>query len=1383
MSGGLPVPSPRGLARSRLGRPLAGATLAAAIFAGVPALAAPQDSVAVMVDESPTASQLAGRMLEQRSANVGESARIAVRLLAEFGDRLVPDPEGGEGSFRSVRRAVESALAASPELLSRYRELAEADADELLAAGQLERLHREAVFTSAGLEATLRLAQLDVERGLGARSLRRLDRVASHPDLAGATRRRAEAIEALARWVEGEPVAIELEPPPPIRSAADPFAAGTAGDPPSPAWRSVWSVELPDSPFRRAFRELQQTGRLVPRTALRIAEDGNLLVAMPSADADTVYLNEGHVVRAIDRLSRRERWRALLEDGEVSNLGAVGDPTLVAVADGLAVTVAGHAIGTVRTGAGRIVALDAADGSIRWRTRLADEAVDSIGEESDLFPYGTPAFAGDSVLVLARRVTNRLESVDYLACLALEDGSLRWLSRLGSSGGIRLGGMRPFSIPLVEGGRAIVSSSVGVVAAIEIADGEIAWLRRMPVPLRDTRLSVEPWEVQVPVAIGESIYAIAPDQASILRLDANTGREIERRGFEDGRVGQPRYLLAGLDRDGRDVLIAVGSDVAALDPRDLASLRWRFSETNDALLGDRPGLVNRVGIRGRAQVAGDRLLVPGRGDVLALDLADGAVVERIEIEEPANLLHHDGQLLLVSKDALRAIMPPERARARLAARRLADPENPEWPLAAVELEFAAGDVEAALAAADEALAAVERSQDAAERERLFAELLAIDAALPPSDPRMSRSRALLSATALSPSQRIREALTRGDWQAANGRLGEAMEAWQSILSDAALVREPTAFDGAEVRAAAAARERMRRLAAAAGSEVLAPAQALAAIRLDRARRDGASAESLLAIAREFPLSQAATEARLEAAKRFESAGRGRDAIVTLLEGAREGGVDRRPLLDAVVAASLRNGWLDAARSTVEQGGAWPTEGAADAFEDPWARLATRGSAPRLGAAAGTGRSFPGRLVPWAEDVVPPRDRVLLASDGLISMREDRDGELVERWVVPIEDPLPEVLAWGDSMLLWQLADRDRPMPMRIEVATGRVEWVNPSVAELFRPLDPAAPHPLEGQRPVPGGTEPWRAGEVLPFVVEGGLVLVRRDGEVACLDLEDGRTVRWSLTAPLEAVFQADAGPMGVVLAGRGRDDSGASVPVTVWIDPEGVVRRRWSDSIDGDARWIRLSPLGEVAWGTGEGVEVRSIAAGDGAADGRWQAIGGWARNTWDAWLLGDRVLLRQGDDRLEARHLADGTAWREPSAYEAPRRDGPLTVFVGLWADRAGATAMYGDRVVRFGPRGELAGIDAVSEDRNFLLATEAEDEIVVLSFRGAGPTTDAEGTPRTEFVYAAYRFGLSDGLRQRGPALEIRTLGPRFDAIRAIDGWLLLSSPTSSVSVPLR
>lgn len=1371
-----------GTAGSTRRRRVLAAAVAACVAGWVaPAATARQETVAVMVDESPTASQLAERMLDQRAANVGESARIARRLLAEFGDRLVPDPESGEGAFRSARAAVEAALAAHPDLLARYRELAEAEAASRLEQGDLDGLFREAIFTAAGLEAALRLAQIDVERGLGGPALRRLERIAAHPDRVGEAAVRAEAIRALAEWIEGR--SPRPDPPPPARVAADAFAGGAIGEAPDEAWQVIWSQELPDSAFRRAFRELQQTGRLVPRTATRIAEEGSLLVAMPAADEETVYLNEGHVVRAIDRLSRRERWRTPLEPGDVANLGAVGDPTLVSVSEGIAVTVSGHAIGTNRTGSGRVVAIDARTGEPRWFARLGEAARGDFGDGQELFPYGPATIAGDAVFVLARRVTNRLESVDFLVCLSLEDGSRRWITRLGSSGGIRLGGMRPFSRPFVEGGRVFVASSVGVVAAIEVADGEIAWLRRMPVPLRDTRLSVEPWEIQAPVALGGSIFVVAPDQASILRLDPRTGREIGRRAFDDGAIGQPRYLLAGRDREGRDVLIAAGSDLAALDPQDLEAVRWRFGLVNDALLSNRPGLVNRIGIRGRAQIAGDRLLVPGRSDVLVADLASGAVVSRLAIDEPANLLHHDGQLLLAGKDRLQAAMPPDRARARLAEKRLADPGNPEWPLASVELEFAAGDVEAALAAASEALAAVEASQQADERERLFEQLLSIDAAIASADPRATRTRELLSATALAPSQRIREALTRGDWHAANGRIGEAMEAWQGILSEASLAREPLRLDETEVLAAAAARTRMQRLAESEGNGVLAPADALARIRLERARRDGASAASLLAIAREFPLSAAASQARLDAAAKLEAEGRPRDALLALLEGWRDGAADRTLLRDAAFAASLRRGWLDAARSILDLDAAAPrgAESAPWPIDDPWGRLAGSGDSPRLGAVPSDATTLPGRLVPVEPRAATRTDGVLLAADGVIAWMQPQGDALVERWAAPIEDPLPTVLRFGDSILLWQLADRDRPVPMRIGASNGRVAWVNPSVAELFRPIDPESPHPFEGQRPIPGGTDPWRAGEVLPLVVEDLLVLVRRDGAVVALDLEDGRTVRWSRTDVLDAVFQAQAGPLGVVLAGRGRNERGESVPTTVWIDPEGEVRRRWSGT--GDVRWLRLSPLGEIAWGTGEGVEVRSIAAGDGGADGRWRSSGPWARNTWEAWLSGDRLLVREGDDRLAARRLADGAAWGEGGAFEAPRREGPLAVFGGLWRDGGGDTVLFGDRAVRFGRKGELAGIDAVAEDRNYLLAAPADDEIVVLSFRGAGPATDAEGTPRTEFVYSAHRFGLSDGLRSRGPALEIRTLGPRFDSIRAIDGWLLLSSPTSSVAVPLR
>lgn len=412
----------------------------------------------------------------------------------------------------------------------------------------------------------------------------------------------------------------------------------------------------------------------------------------------------------------------------------------------------------------------------------------------------------------------------------------------------------------------------------------------------------------------------------------------------------------------------------------------------------------------------------------------------------------------------------------------------------------------------------------------------------------------------------------------------------------------------------------------------------------------------------------------------------------------------------------------------------------------------------------------------------PRDAFLTAGDGLLTLHRVSGARLESAWVVPIEDPQPEVLRFGDRMLLWQVADRDRPLPMRIDVESGTVAWVNPSVAELFPPLDPSQSHPFEGQRVIPGGTDPWREAEILPFAVEDQLVMVRRSGDVVSIDAEDGRTVRWSAPGVLDAVFQADAGPLGVVLTGRGTSRGGASMPMAVWIDPEGTVRRTWVGETVGDARWVQVSPVGEIAWGASDGVEVRQLAAEE-ADDGGWAGSGEWAHNTWESWLLGERLLVREADDRIGSRRLTDGAPSEPVGGFESPRSEGPLAVFGGLWPDANGVSVLFGDRAVRFDRSGRLVGADAVVEDRNYLLAEPIDGQLIVLSFRGAGPVADDQGTPRTEFAYSAYRFGIADGLRQAGPAIDLRTLGPRFDSMRAIDGWLLLSSPLSTVVVPLR
>lgn len=1337
----------------------------------VPAsIARSQETVAVMVDESATATQLLDRLRGQRADNLLEGARIADRLLREFPDRLVRGSDGDANLFRAVRFEVDSLLRRDPELAEAFATIATARADRMLQGGSIDAVHRTALWTPAGLEAALRRSQMDVEAGLGHSALRRLERLDGHRGLADpAARERRNRLIDLARWVAfGKPV-VDLGPWPVPERSQSPFEA--ADRPPEESGPvELWRTPLPESPYERAFRELRRSGRPVPRTADRIVADGSLLVVMPSADEDRLYLNEGHVVRAIDRLSRRERWRTLIDDSGDRGLGAIGDPTFVAAQGDRVVTLAGHALGNQRTGSGRVVCLDRKTGGTRWSTDLS-KASRRFGEDSgsdDLFPYGIVSLGPDAAYVLARRVTNRLETIDYLAALDLEGGDLRWLVPLGSCGGVRLGGTRPYAAPVVEGDSVFIAASVGVVARLDAADGSIEWLRREEVPLREGRFSTEAWEISQPLRIGDRLVSIAPDQSTMLELDARSGAVLDRHDLVDIGAGQPRYLLSATLAD-RRLLLAIGSDVVAYDASDLTRPLWSYASVNEAAVAEDPGVANRNGIRGRVQIAGDLLLVPTGTSLKMLDLASGRIRQSLAWDEAANVLAADGQILLVDKDSVASVMVPETARQRLTVRQQVEPQRPEWPMAIMELEAACGRRDAAVAAAESALAAVERLGDAGERRRLFDQLIEYDVMVRGDVELGRRVRDLLAAVAIEPDQRVLERLSRGDWHADRGEPAEAMEVWQSLLSDATLGRQPVGDEGRIITARIAARERMRELAAQEGDSLLAPAAALADLRVDRLLDSAAAADQLLAVAEEYPLSPAARRARREAAARLERGGRPFDAMLTRVADVRAMIDADRPDVATAAADVI---------AEIDRFGRPALARALATMLDDGAR-----SEPVLGRNPGVAMEWPGRLVEVAANAGDLDDLVLLAADDEMYRLAVGSDDLEVVWSVPIEDPSPEVLRGGPELLVWQDADRRQPIAMSMDAATGAVLWLNPSISSLFPASRSGENLPENGQRSIPGSTEIWRWDSILPGVVEDLLILVRRNGDVVAVDARDGSTVRWTLEGVTNVVQHVTHGPLGVLIAGltRGGEDR-EDVPTVVLVSPDGRLVRRWElDSVlDREIRWIRQTPLGEVLWGTSDGVSWRGLAPGDAAADDRWSLRRPQLRESWQAWTLPGRLIVRERSDRVgtwrsrDGRWVADTTGSRLPDS----------AVFEQLLLGPDGqAAAIYGDRVLVLDDAGGLLGLDAVHEDRNYLLGGLAEDSVVVLSFEGAGPVTDENGTPRTEFIYAIYRFGLDDGGRQDGPALELRTLGPRFESMWIREGWILLSSPVSTVAIPLK
>jgi outer membrane protein assembly factor BamB len=126
------------------------------------------------------------------------------------------------------------------------------------------------------------------------------------------------------------------------------------------------------------------------------------------------------------------------------------------------VTFEGHAASNRRAASSRVWCLDPANGSVRWNVDL-----DQIADREDLaglFPVGTPLLLADTVVVAARKPTQRLEQVDWMIGLSRDDGSLRWATTIaGAPGGRGIYGRKQAGIR-ADGDAVAVSTPLGAIA-------------------------------------------------------------------------------------------------------------------------------------------------------------------------------------------------------------------------------------------------------------------------------------------------------------------------------------------------------------------------------------------------------------------------------------------------------------------------------------------------------------------------------------------------------------------------------------------------------------------------------------------------------------------------------------------------------------------------------------------------------------------------------------------------------------------------------------------------------------------------------------------------------------------------------------------------------
>lgn len=1354
------------------------ALLAAALSGTTLVVSAPspaQESSLATVGDSATAWQWIQQMEDQARENPAEAARLAQRLLDGYERKLVPagaEAEADRDLFMSVRERVQRFVLPRPAVLERYRAFESAEAERTLAAGDLEGTAAMRALTAAGLRANLILAERELRAGRFPSAAARLAGLEGHPDLRGEEAAPYWFLRAVAARLLGDGEAAReasarlanLEAPTWIEALAvveglAPGPDGPMGDPAAFSdWQQVWREELPLTPFARTFLVPgpgDPTGRFtipgeLTAPSIRNRDESAWMVIWPVVHGESILVNDGTRIRAIDRFSRRERWGATIVDrGPLeSGRGSPGDLLGIGVGEGTAVAFGLAAPGLDRGDGGVVAALDVETGTLRWKVALPSLG----GEEFDrLVPMGFPLVGQGQVIMLARRLTPRLETVEYLLSLDLADGSLRWSTFLSSSGGIRLLNNRPTATPVLADGSILVSSVCGGVGRVDPDDGRIQWYRRFLVPIRDLRLPAEPWEVGGPVVLGDSVFALAPDQSEAVQLDLRTGRSIANLPLGISTTwGSPRRLSSDGER-----IFAIGADVRAIDAAQPDRLLWSFAERNAALVRDLPGSSSRSGIRGRVSLVGEHLLVPTLDRVLFVSTSTGLVERSIPIDFPGNPVldaRIDApQLLVAGVAALSCLMPADAAERAMRARIAARPDDPQSALALLDLAVRGRRLGLALESARLAAAALDGKPDDSATETDRAELLRLlleaGAAGGPGTAEAEPVHALARTIARTPSQRALQRLAEAEWLVARGRQADAVAALRPLFEDAAfenVILEVEAGRFLPVPTVAA--DVLRSLT----PETVAALEAAGPNPLPGTSR---SVDVALAAA------GSATTA-LEAMDRLGAAWRS-------LPSSPRGDADARRIVEAIRTLATREGWnalaaeLDAIAAVDHPG--------AGLVASAFPAVALRGPVPEA-------VEMPGRI-PLRGESEPagrPRDGFLIVDDRALAFRAGPD--LGIRWRRPLNDRNPVVLAWTpDAVLVWEDSTERGERASLIRRDDGTTIGQTPAARDIL-----SAASLLDAGRPVgqemPNG-QTYLAADTIPLVRGDRLVVVRRSGDLAGFSLASLDRPDWVLSDRLDQVYAMDLLDWGLLLAGQVRTPTRPEgIPTMVVLDPSTGVELSRTELPDG-IRWARLGPFGEAVAGSATG--IHAVNAFTGAP--LWSLGGLQGQDTIGATRFGSRLLVRDSVEGLSGVHLRDG--WNDPTAFRI-RETGSVGGAVLAEIPASDAIVIHREqRVQLFSPEGVARGEDAIADEREFTHVVPVEGAVVAINALGGRqvPLPDRTGS-RTEFPYLLYLLESDRGLRLRTDPAEIRVPGQRIERMLAIDGALVFTSGGSTAVVPI-
>ncbi len=662
-----------------------GLLIAALVLVGGGGSAAGQIQNPVYVDDAPSANETLARVPSLlATGNDDEAARVLQVLLTEDGERVVATSD--RNLFESVRSRVHRVLRSDPGLLERYRTIEGVQAERLFEAGDIDTLERTRLLTPPGFDSAVRLAQGHLEGARFNAARMTLEQLTDHPDAQGerlvsAGRLLAdvacylddpETADLAAGWLRDAGVEV-----PAFDAARWPDAARLAGHSALDHGESVllqgilpkplWSLQLD------AFLTRAQTDD--PRFRNDTPQFGRQLAILPTVAGDTLYVNDGQMISALNRFTLEPKWQvtpsSVLPPSPAPQRtestrfrrsnnprAMLEDPSTITVASGTVVATTGRPVSAGRLGDDRVHALEARDGTLRWSVRISDLHPDLEGTA-----VRGPAIIADGTVVVGLRkslIQRRLYSV-YLVGIDLQTGALRWQRLMGSAGSLPHIRQSLATHGGVErDGVVYRSERLGVLGAYEAATGRPRWVRRTPSQPVRMSVSIPPWQISLPILDGETLIALAPDESPIYRLDRATGRIL---GTRAGSIfGTPRYLVRVGDK-----LAGVGDDRIYIGPID------SFEIAGAQRTPDFPDL----GIRGRVVAAGDRLLVPLETGVAIVDPSDPTrTPEMLPLDAPGNVLAEQGQLAVVDDSRIHSYLLWDEAESRLKAQMLANASDP-----------------------------------------------------------------------------------------------------------------------------------------------------------------------------------------------------------------------------------------------------------------------------------------------------------------------------------------------------------------------------------------------------------------------------------------------------------------------------------------------------------------------------------------------------------------------------------------------------------------------------------------------------------------------------------------------------------------------------------